>query len=540
MLYKQKQTVKCIGYKNISFSFFLLFFIITLNSCGYTSKDFYYSGHLPPVRTITITENGNNYDIEAISGHVIVIFKPSISYSQAVKIIKSNKGAIIGQLTGINYYSVFTGKGKENDFINKLKNNNDVLFINLNAVEYPRKIDPQPYVMDNFYTSHGDNVKYALKECGITSKIHTYNVGIKGDEEGRLSWSEIDHDLYSILNFPPKDTPLVINMSFGVGFNDPYIKYWTDEDITDEIKKDYIKQYKGSIKHLISVMSEFSDKDFIIVKSAGNEGLKKLDTEILYSLEKELSGEEIKILKEHFILVGAKDDRDNEYSNTVTNGKYNFLYTSVDISDLKNNNENLYGTSFAAPRVSCFITSAIAEHNITATEALKAIQDINYRNPTQTINQNAINQEVKRIVINKNDTPSNTVNNKTQTNTKNQSVSKNILANTKWQSEYKDIENLYIPLQSTIEFQEDYTVIITDYYKTGAKGIDTTYKYFFDSKFDKWRMYKTLGIEHILKIDEEEAKENALKNGSYYFISISGNKLILTDPFGYKSELSKQ
>jgi hypothetical protein len=325
----------------------------------------------------------------------MVFFQPTVSHAQAVQYIKKTKGMIIGQAVDIHFYLVYAEN--ESAFLDKIKNHSGLRFAGLNAVEYPCAVAPKTSVIDNFYIPHGDNVAYALQECGLTTKIDKYNVGMENDESGRMLWSEIIIDLESVLKNAPRNTPLVINMSFGPGFTDPGIDYWTDENISDDVKNNYKKHYKDGLKSLAAVVENYREKDFVIVKAAGNEGLKNLDLEILNDLGRELSAAEFNALNTHVILAGAEDNRNQEYSNTVSSGNYNFLYTAVDISDLKYKNEHLYGTSFAAPRISCFISSAVNEYNIKATDALKAVKDITYRNPGQPLARNDLEREAKII-----------------------------------------------------------------------------------------------------------------------------------------------
>jgi len=550
--------MKKYGYNiNLFLVSFVIIFITFFSSCN---KELSFLSKYPPIKIFSYNENGQEYEIEAISGQVIVIFNNTIPNSQAVQEIKQNNGKIIGKIDNLRYYLVDTGVGNEINFINKINKSKNIKYVFFNSVEYPCKIDPQTYVIDNFNISHGDNVKYTLKECGFTKKINAYNVGIKGDEEGRMSWSEIDRDLTSILSFPTKDTPLIINMSFGPSFIDPNIDFWTDKEITDEIKKNYIQQYIKNIKHIVKVTSDYKDKDFIIIKAAGNEGLKQLDTEILNYLGKEFTNDEIKFLNEHFILVGAEDSRDTKYSNTVTKGKYNFLYTSVDISDLKKENENLYGTSFAAPRVSCFISTAVNDNDIKATEALKVIKDITRRNPNAALTQELINKDVKIITDSrkktketaakpsKDDSVSNNKSNGENTSDKSNSVKKikapNNIEGTKWEYKLPDFKpggfgHDFKVVEQTIEFQNNNQVEITSFFGTGSSEINHVYNYYYDEKVKKWRMYKTSPVQNLLKMNDEEDKELALKMGNYFFISISKNKLTLTDPFGVKTEYVK-
>jgi hypothetical protein len=270
-----------------------------------------------------------------------------------------------------------------------------------------------------------------------------------------------------------------------------------------------------------------------------------------------LTDDEIKIVNEHFILVGAVDSRDPKYSNTVTKGNYNFLYTSVDISDLKNKNRNLYGTSFAAPRVSCFISAAVNENDIKATEVLKVIKNITRRNPDIALTQDLIDKDVKVIADSKKKTKetankpsrdtnfSNDKNNDGNTANRPES-NKNIKTSdnfkgTKW--EYKlpgykpgDPGRDFKVVRQIIEFQDDNQVEITSYFGTGSSETNYLYSYFYDGKVKKWRMYQTNITKNLLKMNDEEDKELALKMGNYFFIEISRNKLILTDPFGDKNE----
>jgi hypothetical protein len=383
---------------NISlFAILLVFIIIVIRAIIPT--DFEFKGKYPPVKIISIEDNGQKYDIEGIEGQVIVLFQSTVKHSQAVKIIKENKGRIVSQRVKFRHYLVDVGSGNEASFIRNMRRY-EIHFSFLNMVFYPCENTPQTHVMDNFYITHGDTVSYVLEECGLSTKVIRHNAGVENDEKGRYSSSEIINYLLKILSNAPKNTPVVINMSFGPKFIDENIYRWTDEDITPNVKEYYKLHYKESIKELMMYASFFKDKDFVIVKAAGNEGLKKLDTEILNDLSNELrkkSENHFKILNEHFILAGAIDTRDSEYSNTVTEGKYHSLYTAVDISELELNGKILDGTSHAAPRLSCFISNAINENKIKASEALQAVKSITQRNPNQALTQDSLNIEAKKI-----------------------------------------------------------------------------------------------------------------------------------------------
>ena len=529
-----------IYYNKYKYLLFILILFIIFISCNNNIK----------IDKITLTENGIQYQIEAVSGQVIVIFNDNISSSKAKKYIKQNNGEIINSLSGIRYYLVNTGKGNETDFINKIKTNTNVLYVFLNSIKYP--CSPQTHVMDNFYISHGEKVKYAIGECGLKTKITSFNVGIKDNEYGAISNSEIDSDLVSILSKAPKDTPIIINMSFGPSFIDPNINYWTDEDITDIVKNSYRLHYKQELKNLISIASYLPNIDFVIVKSAGNEGVKNLDKEILIDLSRELSDNEFNILNKHYILVGADDNRYPIYSNTVTTGDYNHLYTSVDISDLKYKNENLYGTSFAAPRVACFISTAVNDNNIKATEALQVIKNITFKN-LKALNHEVINNEAKLMaeaiknfelkkkemkLLENNNSNNNIQNNNKQTqnvntlpkNTKNRSNSKDIFIGTKWQRDTGATAWLSV-VKTEIKFLSNNVVEFHNYFGMGSSEINYMYRYYYHSQSNNWIIYGTRGVSNLIKMSEDEERELAINMGNVYIITINRNKLYLQHVF---------
>jgi hypothetical protein len=78
------------------------------------------------------------------------------------------------------------------------------------------------------------------------------------------------------------------------------------------------------------------------------------------------------------------------------------LYTAVDISDLYDDKSKIWGnkfpggTSYAAPRLSCYISSVISKYNVKAITVIRAIRNIIYNSPDVTITQEDIEEEVKK------------------------------------------------------------------------------------------------------------------------------------------------
>jgi len=294
----------------------------------------------------------------------------------ATRQIEENGGEVIERLPNINYYLVNAGVGKENSFMEQMRKYSNINFISLDAFEYINQ--SKSYAIDNFNGSHGDNVSYSLEKCDTAKNhINRYNAG-KENDDTRLTYSDIDRYLYYILESEPKISK-VINMSFGPSL----------EDLNS-----YTEQYKeGLIRH-IKIAANYNDRDFVIVKSAGNDGLKDLDKKILNDLEKSLTIAEKEVLRKHFILVSAKDTRDPRYSNAVSKDYRGSLVANVDISDLARNGKNLIGTSFAAPSLACFINSVANKHDIKVTETLDTLKKIIAENPTKIVTYSTLDNAI--------------------------------------------------------------------------------------------------------------------------------------------------
>ena len=128
------------------------------------------------------------------------------------------------------------------------------------------------------------------------------------------------------------------------------------------------------MKEFLSIVKNYDDKDFVVIKAAGNEGIKDFGTEVMDSLWYYLNDEERDIMNRHFIFVAAKDKRDTSYSNELLKGVHHPWVTKVDISNFKYDGHNETGTSFAAPRAGCFITSASDRYSIKVSDVLKYVR----------------------------------------------------------------------------------------------------------------------------------------------------------------------
>ena len=180
------------GRYNINTAFILLASIIvaifTFVSCNNSSNDFYFEGEYPPVKAITITEDGKEYNIEAVSGHVLIYFQEYVSYSEIKKLIKQYGGKIIEQMPKFDYYLVEVTEGAESSFILQMQQEPSVEYVFLNTVSSAQSV----HIIDGFYDgdcpkmNHGNEVRKTFERFRSTqSKHYVHNV-----DGGPNSWGE--------------------------------------------------------------------------------------------------------------------------------------------------------------------------------------------------------------------------------------------------------------------------------------------------------------------------------------------------------------
>jgi len=353
-------------------------------------KEILYDGPEPTIATVTLEENGVSYDVEAAEGQVIVIFEESVSHRKAVKILKNNNATIVAQIPDVQYYLVEVPAGKEAQFFSQLKKYPEIDYV------YPNIIDEvcsvEPYVLDNFSCSdHGKRVMDMMGNS--TLDFVKIDLGIdkrhvSGDEQALI---------LSLANLRD-DGSAVLNMSFGPSRSKNVFRK------QEEIMKSYRKAYIEELKGYVDIAKRFDDKDFVIVKSTGNQGVKNLEDGIdeLINL---LDSEERAVFERHFILVSAKDDNKftnmaGDYPNDVSLGKYNKMVTKVDISDMTAQDAHWSGTSFSSPRAAGFITTVANSNNMKVTDVLEYVRKATKKAPdhilTQELLEKVIEEETKK------------------------------------------------------------------------------------------------------------------------------------------------
>lgn len=375
---------------------FFLFSIILLTNCKNKNenRDIYFDGEFPPIETITITENGKDYAIPAISGHCIVFFKDEVSQSQAKTVIKRNGGKIIEQMPDFDYYLVSVKPGKENVFIERMKAEADVAYVSLNMtcsikseiiiIDNYKKIDP------DMLTTHGNGVRTTFFKYGsLTSHLIPADVGefLFRDLVCSIN-SRICYELLHKIK-QAKTKPVLINISLGVpkpiGDRRLY-----DEDYTDKEKDNYNKQYLEMLKGYavcFNKMRKNGYSDFLVSLASSNEGMHDLGAII-----DALGDEERQSLEKNLIIVNAVDGKENkDYSNNVK--KKHPLATTIDITS-----EPWTGTSFAAPKLLGFVDMVLYKYKtLTAQDMLQAIRNATPCDTKQPMTYEMLEKEAAKL-----------------------------------------------------------------------------------------------------------------------------------------------
>lgn len=412
---------------------------------------FQFEGVYPPVVEIEITaDNGKSYTIEAIEGHVCVWFRDGTSFQTIETSIKQLGGKIVAQIPRNGYFLVEVPKNEVRSFLLRIKATQNVRNAYPNMVYCPNIA--YDYVLDNYYPDdrymaydtipHGEIVEFALTEYGNKSPLKSFNIGTNNGRnlcnDSSLISSDgsvcVNSEVFALdsISQLPNDGPIVINMSYGTPLpkrkdqkdNEKY--YW--KDATDNEKSTYKYWYAQMLKGKINHLNPLLDKnlDFIVVVSAGNEGVKEYDEAILSYLRSSegLEPYEREIVDKHFIFVTAGEERRVEwfknehekykqkyeqilqsgrsdidttkyrkyveylynesiaygrYSNEVSAGHYDPWATKVDISDFEHKGWKRRGTSFSAPRASRILSSIINETNLSGADVLKLAREVTRR-----------------------------------------------------------------------------------------------------------------------------------------------------------------
>jgi formylglycine-generating enzyme required for sulfatase activity len=309
----------------------------------------------------------------------------------------------------------------ESDFVSKAQSNKNVSYAFLDLPLYPESVELE--IFDNFEKKddfgyiHGYEVaKVATGCCDSLNFNQCDSLNFNQYDKAIFSLDEPTHYLNNIL-IKKNKKPVLINMSFGMylfKYDTKTKKYITrpnpktkkEERIPEQwnvaakyAKNAWKREYKDFIIRIAKALAPYQGKDFIVTKSAGNNGCPFLDEEILDSL-KYIDNKLTEILDNHLIFVSAYDEYENDWEynenkelvlqkqrvnvdNTYSDRpkNHNEWVTTVDISNLDYDNKlSMDGTSFAAPRALCFIGKIINDYKITAAETMQAVKEVTREN----------------------------------------------------------------------------------------------------------------------------------------------------------------
>lgn len=363
----------------IALSILTTVLLLVMRAWNINSGEILYSGPEPPIRTVTLVDNGVSYDVEAAEGQVIVMFDETVSHKEAVKILKKNKAKVIAQMPDVHYYLVEVPAGSESELISKLKQISKVNYVYPNAIKVLCLVSS--HVIDNFNGDHGKMVSSMMNGCTPLVDVANHNVG---HGTRYINSDKANQELKKIVENLKNDESAVINMSFGP-------KYSSRE----AFRNIFIEELRG----FVNIAKSYGDKDFIIVKSSGNGGIKNLDKDLDVLMNDSLSVDERTVLERHFILVSAKDDNKNtnkygDYPNDVSPGRYNKMVTKVDISDMTVQDLHWQGTSFSSPRAAGFIVSAANKYNMKVTEVLDYARKATEKTPDHVLTQELLEKNI--------------------------------------------------------------------------------------------------------------------------------------------------
>ena len=486
--------------KNIYYILIFLTTAVLLISCGGGGgKNIYFKGELPPIKTITITEDGKNYDIEAVSGHILMYFKDGVSLSKVKKIIAAEGGKIIEQMPKFDYYLIEVAEGTENDFINRMRQNSSVEYVFLNTLIQPfSKI----YILDNYEPNsngwiHGEEVK-KMFEKHSTKYSNLYDIKTNTtirevDKRENLGfWDNearaISTNIQKIMLNANNSELTLINISLGVGVRDESRKL-EDENgrdinfytVGEEQRKNYIKNAKDFFKKFettIKKAKKSKKTNFIIVNASGNNGILDLDKLIIDKLD----------LSNNFLLVSAYDEKDIMFSNNVEY-KRSFT-TTIDITE-----EPYTGTSFAAPKLAAWINVISNEYKcLNAQDILQAIRLATPSNPKQPLDEEDLKEEARKIA-----------------KEKGCDKEKYNLVGTKWEIiGYGSGKQEKI----IIEFKNNKEVKTTLFSEGTVSKTDNILEYMYDTKNNQWKM--NICAKKIKSSKEKEKQYYLQKQQKYY------------------------
>lgn len=387
----------------------------------------------PPATKISLQEGEIDYQVDATEGQLMVIFDETVSHDKAISIIQSHNATVAAQIPYLNYYLIEVPVGKESITFSIFQDISEVDFVYPNTIE--QWCATAAHILDNYSigAKHGEQVESMLIGCNPLMNITTYNVAYNG---GGVNTNKAVEYVEQILSTLDSDNGAVINMSFGPTLTNRKRVLWNDRSVTEKNRNSFKRRYINGLKRWIKLTTKYEDRDFVIVNSAGNEGMKEVEF-IIEDLKNELSYQECKTFEKHFIIVSAKDDnKEGDYPNDVS--AYHKMVTKADISDMTAQDLDWQGTSFSAPRVAGYISTAAEQHNLAVTSVLQHVRTATKKAVDNVLTYELLEEEIKNASSNDTDVEYKYDNN-------NNSVKQDLADDLVGQIIYEPSENGYFP-----------------------------------------------------------------------------------------------
>lgn len=298
------------------------------------------------------------YDKKDINTQVLIYFTDDMPFNDASSWLKKNKALILDSNEYFRFFFVCARNKKATDkLISCLKENDKVDFAMRNQYVNPCSISLT--AIDNFKTIYkGHKITHGEMVATTMNKNLNFSVLEKNIKKTNknVTTEDISTGIMEICQ-KMSDTNLnIINISWGVS-DSIY-----DKKVKHNIKKtdnDYIKDYAEDLVEYATIADKCGKQNFIITKSMGNNGVHHIDDAFRLALAHEdMDSAKLNALKEHLIIVAAKDNRfKSEYSNKMRdNVKIDGINTiMVDISNMPDTHT---GTSAAAPLVANWIATS--------------------------------------------------------------------------------------------------------------------------------------------------------------------------------------
>ncbi|MCQ2318846.1 MAG: hypothetical protein MJZ90_08025 [Bacteroidales bacterium] len=360
------------------FLFIIFAACLFLSSC--TQKPSYKIPKYDPNQKSKTVISENN-----INTQVLISFRNDISHSEACCWLKEHDAKILDANEQFNYYLVRTHSEQAAEALISQCETPIIDCAVRNTYLYPCALSM--HVIDGFDNpvrgsslSHGEMVKEIMEEGLDNIYVSAHNV----DSIDGISRDKMSSEFLDICKQMNNTDMTIVNFSLGIS------KYKDEERTTLKSKETFYQDYADDIRWYADLAHKCGNKNFIITKAMGNESMHSIDEAFQLSLEK-MNDNQRKTLKEHMIIVAAKDTRKAfpvGYSNRINHKIEGVNTIMVDISDKPKYQS---GTSAAAPLVANWIAKS------SFTNASDAIEAINESTQSgELVSEDAFNRIAQR------------------------------------------------------------------------------------------------------------------------------------------------